>query len=161
MDLAAINLPGYAQDDQALAAAIEQALSQVRSIEQHLNGLDEIQKTLNANAELQSDLLHKARQTRERYNNDLRFAREARQRLFERYQHLQQQRRQGLQEQQQQLAKQLEALKSQQKNALHERDSAFNEMLLEYQADWQQAVQVLREQIDQHKQKISAKSPEK
>ena len=125
LDLAAINLPSYAQDDQALAASIEQALSQVRSIEQQLSALEDIQKTLNANAELQSDLLHKARQTRERYNNDLRFAREARQRLLERYQQLQQQRKQALQEQQQQLAKQLEALKNQQKHALHLRDSVF------------------------------------
>lgn len=160
LDLAAINLPSYAQDDQALAASIEQALSQVRSIEQQLSALEDIQKTLNANAELQSDLLHKGRQTRERYNNDLRFAREARQRLLERYQQLQQQRKQALQEQQQQLVKQLEALKNQQKHALHERDSAFKEMLLEYQADWQQALQVLRDQIDQHEKNISAKRRE-
>ena len=50
--------------------------------------------------------------------------------------------------------------KNQQKQALHERDSAFKEMLLEYQADWQQALQVLRDQIDQHEKNISAKRRE-
>jgi hypothetical protein len=54
----------------------------------------------------------------------------------------------------------LDALKSQQKNALHERDSAFKEMLLEYQADWQQAVQVLLDQIEQHTKNITAKRRE-
>ena len=160
LDLAAIDLPSYAQDDQALLAAIEQALSRVRDLEQQLNSLEDTQKTLNANAELQSDLLHKARQTRERYNNDLRFARDARQRLQEHYQQLQKQRKEALQEQQQQLVKQLDTLKQQQKNALQERDSAFKEMLLEYQADWQQATQVLRDQIEQHTKNITAKRRE-
>ena len=160
VDLSAIELPAYAQDAQKLEASIEQALAQLRRIEQQIVELETQQKNLNSAAQQQQDVLTQARQKRDSYNADLTFAREARQRLVERYQEEQQKRKQALQEQQQQLQTQLESLKAQQKSALQERDSAFNAMLLEYQADWQQALQVLREQIEQHEHNLSAKRRE-
>ncbi|HKM37049.1 MAG TPA: ATP-binding protein, partial [Thiopseudomonas sp.] len=149
LDLAAIELPVYAQDEQALLAVIEQTLTDIRNIEQHLGVLEAEQKGLNNNAKHQQELWYKARQKRDITLTDLNFARDARQRLVEEYQQLQQQRKVSLQEQLQQLEKQLETLKSQHKTAVHEHDSAFKTMLLEYQADWQQALNVLREQIAQ------------
>src|SRR5690606_29920463 len=71
LDLAAINLPSYAQDAQPLAPAIERARSRVHSIDQQLSALEDIHVALTTRAELQSDLLQKARQSRERHNNDL------------------------------------------------------------------------------------------
>ena len=160
LDLAAIALPAYAQDEQALLAAITQALDSLHEAEQRLNSLEDIQKNHNANSEQQQDSLQKAQQTRDRYRNDLRFAQDARQRLLEQQQQLQHERKQSLQEQQQKLAEQLEQLKTQQLNTLKERDSAFKNMLLEYQADWQHALQVLQEKIVQYTASITAKRRE-
>lgn len=160
LDLSAIELPGYAQDEQALLAAIEQALTEVRAAEQQLAQLNSEQKSFNQQVQAQQDLLHKARHLRERYSSDLTYAREARQRLQENLQQLQHERKQALQQRQQALTEQLTALKQQQKKALQERDSGFQEMLLEYQADWQQGLQVLVEQIAQHQHSISAKRRE-
>lgn len=160
LDLAAIELPAYAQDEQALMTVIAQALDTLHDAEQLLNSLEETQKVHNANSQQQQDTLHKAQQARDRYRTDLRFAQDSRQRLIESHQQLQKQRKQGLQEQQQQLAKQLDRLKSQQQNTLKENDSAFRNMLLEYQADWQSAVQLLREKIKQYTASINAKRRE-
>ena len=160
LDLSAIELPAYAQDEQALEAATAQALSQVHAVEQQIEALEAEQKNLNAAAQQQHELWQKARQKRDSYSSDLNFARDARQRLVEKYQEAQQQRKQALYEQQQQLSQQLDALKSKQKNALHERDSAFKEMLLEYQAGWQQAEQAIAEQIKQHEKNLNAKRRE-
>lgn len=157
LDLAAIELPAYAQDEQTLVAAIAQALDHIHAAEQTLSSLEEIQKTHNAHSEEQQSQLHKAQQARERARNDLRFAQDARQRLTEHYAQLQQQRKQDLQAQQQQLTQQLDSLKAQQQNTLQERDTAFKSMLLEYQADWQHAVQELRDKITQYSSAISAK----
>lgn len=160
LDLAAIELPPYAQDEQALLTAIAQALDDRHAAEALLNSLEEVQKEHNANSQQHYDRLQKAQQLRDRYREDLRFAQEARQRLLERQQQLQQQRKHSLQEQQQQLVKQLESLKAQQQNTLKERDSAFKNMLLEYQADWQQALQALRERIEQYNASINTKRRE-
>ncbi|MDY0207858.1 MAG: ATP-binding protein [Pseudomonas sp.] len=160
LDLAAIELPVYAQDEQALLTAIEKALSDISHLEQHLAALENEQKGLNSNAQQQQALWYKARQKRDITLTDLNFASDARQRLVEEYQQLQQQRKVSLQEQQQQLEKQLETLKSQHKTAEHEHDSAFKTMLLEYQAYWQQALNVLREQIVQLDKNTQAKRQE-
>lgn len=160
LDLAAIELPAYAQDEQALLAAIAQALDRLHDAEQQLHALEEKQKEYNANSEQQQDTLQKALQTRERYRNDLRFAQDSRQRLITRHQQLLQERKQSLQAQQQKLTQQLDTLKAQQHSMLKERDSAFKDMLLEYQADWQDALQVLREKIDHYTASINAKRRE-
>ena len=160
LDLAAIELPAYAQDEQALLAAIAEALDTLHAAEQALNSLEETQKTYNANSEQQQEILHKAQKARDRHREDLRFAQDSRQRLIERQQQVQQQRKQSLQEQQQQLAQQLTSLQEQQKNTLKEHDSAFKNMLLEYQADWQHAVQLLREKIEQYANSMTAKRRE-
>lgn len=160
LDLAAIELPAYAQDEQALLDTIKNTLAELHTAEQLLSTLEDQQKTHNANSQQQQDLLHKAQQTRDRYRNDLRFAQDARQRLIEQQRQLEQQRKQRLQEQQQQLAKQLADLKEQQHSTLQERDAAFRAMLLEYQADWQAALQTLRDKIDQHSASIAAKRRE-
>ena len=160
LDLAAIELPAYAQDEQALLDTIKNTLAELHAAEQLLSTLEDQQKTLNANSLQQQDLLHKAQHTRERYRNDLRFAQDARQRLIEQQQQLEQQRKQRLQEQQQQLAEQLADMKKQQQQTLQERDAAFRTMLLEYQADWQAALQLLRDKIQQHSASITAKRRE-
>ena len=160
LDLAAIELPVYAQDEQALLTAMEKTLSDISHLEQHLAALENEQKGLNSSVQQQQALWYKARQKRDITLTDLNFARDARQRLVEEYQQLQQQRKVSLQEQQQQLEKQLETLKSQHKTAVHEHDSAFKTMLLEYQADWQQALNVLREQIAQLDKNTQAKRQE-
>lgn len=160
LDLAAIELPAYAQDEQALLATIAQALDDRHDAEKLLSSLEEVQKEHNANSQQHYDSLHKAQQVRDRYREDLRFAQDARQRLIEHQQQLQQQRKHSLQEQQQHLVKQLESLKAQQQNTLKERDSAFKNMLLEYQADWQQDLQILREKIEQYSTSINAKRRE-
>ena len=160
LDFAAIELPVYAQNESALLAAIEQALSDLRSVEQQLISLENEQKTLNHSAQQQQELLQKARQKRESTRNDLSFASDARRQLMEDYQQLQQQRKLSLQERQQQLIKQLDSLQQQQKTSLYERDNAFKAMLLEYQADWQQAVQIVLEQMTQQDNSIRAKRQE-
>lgn len=160
LDLAAIELPAYAQDEQALLVAIAQALDDRHDAETLLSSLEEVQKEHNANSQQHYDSLHKAQQVRDRYREDLRFAQDARQRLIEHQQQLQQQRKHSLQEQQQHLVKQLESLKAQQQNTLKERDSAFKNMLLEYQADWQQALQVLRDKVEQYAASMTAKRRE-
>ena len=160
LDLAAIELPIYAQDEQALLAVIAQTLTDISHIEQHLEVLEHQQKGLNNNAKHQQELWYKARQKRDITLTDLNFAREARQRQIEEYQQLQEQRKASLQEQQQQLEKQLEALKLQHKTAVYEYDSAFKAMLLEYQADWQQALNLLREQIAQLDKNIQTRRQE-
>lgn len=70
VDLAAIELPAYAQDEQALMAAIAQALDALHDAEQLLNSLEEAQKAHNANSQQQQDILHKAQQARDRYRTD-------------------------------------------------------------------------------------------
>jgi|LSQX01.2.fsa_nt_gb hypothetical protein len=160
LDLAAIELPPYAQDEQALLTAIAQALDTLHEAEQLLHSLAEAQKVHNANSQQQQARLQKAQQTRDRYREDLRFAQDSRQRLIERQQQLQQQRKQSLQQQQSDLAQQLDSLKAQQLTALKEHDSAFRNMLLEYQADWQQALQLLQEKIQHYSASISAKRRE-
>ena len=160
LDLAAIELPAYAQDEQALLAAIAQTLEQLHAAQQQLSDLNDAQQVHNANSEQQQDKLHKAQQVRERYRNDLGFAQESRQRLLELHQTLQRERKQSLEEQQQKLVEQLAHLKQQQLSSLKERDSAFKNMLLEYQADWQHALQLLREKIAQYSNSIDAKRRE-
>ena len=160
LNLAAIELPAYAQDEQALQAAIAQALDTLHSAEQTLQGMQELQKTHNANSELHYEAWHSAQQIRERYRNDLRFAQDSRQRLLEQQQAILEQRKHELQEQQQQLVQQLEALKAQQRNTLKERDSAFRNMLLEYQAGWQHELQTLAEKIQQYSTSITQKRRE-
>ncbi|MDY7219642.1 ATP-binding protein [Denitrificimonas sp. JX-1] len=160
LDLAAIELPDYAQDEQALLDAIAKALDQLHDVEDNLQALEDVQKTYNAQCDQQQDALHKAQQARDRYRADLGFAQDSRQRLLERQQQLQHARKKSLQEQQAQLAQQLDAVQAQQQSALKERDSAFRNMLLEYQADWQHAVQILHEKIEQFSASITAKRRE-
>ena len=160
LHLAAIELPAYAQDEQALLTAMTQALDTLHTAQHVLQTLHETQKTHNANSELQHAALHKAQQIRERYRSDLGFAQESRQRLIEQHKALLQERKLELQAQQQQLDTQLSALTAQQQSTLKERDSAFRNMLLEYQADWQHELQTLDEKIQHFSASITHKRRE-
>ena len=157
LDLAAIELPAYAQDAQALEDAIKHTLAELHEAEQQLTTLEDEQKNHNSHSQQQQDILHQAQHTRDRYRNDLQFAQESRQRLLEQHQQLEQQRKHDLLNKQQQLAEQLEQLKAQQHSRLTDEHAAFRNLLLEYQADWQSALQLIREQIQQHTTSIDAK----
>ena len=160
LDLAAIELPAYAQDAQALEDAIQHTLAELHEAEQQFITLENEQKVHNSHSQQQQELLQQAQQTRDRYRSDLEYAQESRQRLIEQHQQLEQQRKQELLNQQQQLTEQLEQLKAQQHKRLTDEHAAFRNLLLEYQAGWQSDLQLIHEQIRQHTSSIDAKRHE-
>lgn len=147
VDLAAIDLPEYAQDDSALTLAVEQAQDQLSNA-QNVKQLGE--KALQ-NAHQQSEKMRKqvekAQWSVTEAEQNIEYARDGRDRLTEQHQVLNQQRQQQTKQNYQQTITQLEQLEQAHQGQIAAFADDHQAQLLEFQFDWQSEQQVFDEQL--------------
>ena len=155
LDLSAIALPDYAQDEATLLAAIEEADSAKRRVQSECQAAEKALKQHNEQVQQADEAQDQGRMAHKRTEQEVEFATEARRQQQERHAKRQQERRaahQAALASQEQAQKELREEKQQALAALSE---THQSQLLELKADGQSQVDSLEAQLRQYKQQLS------
>ncbi|MDQ7728013.1 ATP-binding protein [Halomonas sp. SpR8] len=155
LDLSAIALPDYAQDEATLLAAIEEADSVKRRVLTECQAAEKTLKQHNERVQQADEAQDQGRMAHKRAEQEVEFAIEARRQQQERHTKRQQERRaahQAALANQEQAQKELREEKQQALAALSE---THQSQLLELKADGQSQVDSLDAQLRQYKQQLS------
>lgn len=155
LDLSAIALPDYAQDEATLLAAIEEADSAKRRVQSECQAAEKALKQHNERVQQADEAQDQGRMAHKRAEQEVEFAIEARRQQQERHAKRQQERRaahQAALASQEQTQKELREEKQQALAALSE---THQSQLLELKADGQSQVDSLEAQLRQYKQQLS------
>ncbi|MBT2771293.1 ATP-binding protein [Halomonas sp. ISL-60] len=155
LDLSAIALPDYAQDEATLLAAIEEADSAKRRVHSECQAAEKALKQHNERVQQADEAQDQGRMAHKRAEQEVEFAIEARRQQQERHAKRQQERRaahQAALASQEQAQKELREEKQQALAALSE---THQSQLLELKADGQSQVDSLDAQLRQYKQQLS------
>lgn len=160
LELNALEVPDYAQDEVAIRERIhsaEQALSQASGQQQQAEKALKEQHELFEQAKAR---LEQAQWQATEYEQNIDYARDARDRLKAQHQALIAQRKSQIQNQWNEQTQQLERLKGQQQLDLQAMNDDHQTQRLELKADWQTELQRLDEQIEQLDQQLAEKRVE-
>lgn len=160
LDLTALELPSYAQEEQALRHALQQAQAQLEQAQTQLKATEKEQASVNEKVQTKRSELDQAKQQQEKFERNIDFARDARDRLEEEHKALQQARRQQLQQQKQEFEGHKQQALSQRKERVSELQHTQKNLLLEFEADWQDERAVFTRQIKQLEQTLQDKREE-
>ncbi|PKG48722.1 ATP-binding protein [Halomonas sp. MES3-P3E] len=155
LDLSAIALPDYAQDEASLLAAIEEADGAKRRVQTESQAAEKALKQHNERVQQADEAQDQGRMAHKRAEQEVEFAIEARRQQQERHTKRQQERRAAHQTalaSQEQAQKELREEKQQALTALSE---THQSQLLELKADGQSQVDSLDAQLRQYKQQLS------
>ena len=155
LDLSAIALPDYAQDEASLLAAIEEADTAKRRVQTESQAAEKALKQQNERVQQADEAQDQGRMAHKRAEQEVEFAIEARRQQHERHSKRQQERRAAHQTalaSQEQAQKELREEKQQALAALSE---THQSQLLELKADGQSQVDSLDAQLRQYKQQLS------
>ncbi|SFX66365.1 ATP-binding protein [Marinospirillum alkaliphilum] len=155
LDLNAIELPDYAQDEVALLQMIEAAEQQMARLQQQLQQLEKQLAEQNRLVEQQQQKLDQARFRLGKAEEDIHFATDHRNRLQEEQQQLQKQRLQQLRQDVQQMENRKQQLREQKQQNLGSLKHEFETQLLEFKADWQEQLAAFDRQVEQLEQQLA------
>ncbi|BBI59672.1 hypothetical protein HSBAA_09780 [Vreelandella sulfidaeris] len=155
LDLSAIALPDYAQDEASLLAAIEEADNSKRRVQSESQAAEKSLKQHNERVQQADEAQDQGRMAHKRAEQEVEFAIEARRQQQERHTKRQQERRAAHQTA---LARQEQAqneLREEKQQALAALNETHQSQLLELKADSQSQVDSLDAQLRQYKQQLS------
>ncbi|WP_108449526.1 ATP-binding protein [Halomonas sp. BN3-1] len=152
LDLAAVEVPEYAQEEASLLAAIEQAeAAQVRA-ESAVQAAERQMKAANERVQSAEEAVRRARMELKRAESEVDYARDARSQLQERHARQQKARRQGLEEALAAQRASHDGLKEEKRAALDTLAKTHQAQMLEVKADGQSRLDGVDDQIRQLKQ---------
>jgi hypothetical protein len=160
LDLTAVEIPAFAQDDAQLKQALERANSQLNeqiALEQQLEAL---QKELNSATEQTEQTLNNAKQKRSTLRADLQFAKQSREQQEQQFNQLKTQRKSELNTEKQQIAQELQKLRQQQIEQQAAIEDEFKQFMLENTILWQENLQKFDHKIEQYQHDIKRKNQE-
>lgn len=160
LDLGAIELPSYAQAEADLRVQLTQAQSALEQAHEQFKTAEKDQAIVNQKVQDKKAQLDQAKQLQEKHERNIEFARDARDRLEEEHKALLSARREQLQQQKKQLEGQKQQTLSFRKERLAELAHTQKNLLLEFEADWQDERTVFTRQIQQYEQSLLAKREE-
>lgn len=148
LELNAIELPEYAQDDAAVTLALQQAEQQVAKANQLRAQAEKTLKAAHDEAELCRSQVEQAQWQVTEAEQNIEYARDGRDRLAEQQQQLQQQRKAELAKQLESSQSQLKQLEDAQQQQLSQLRDDHQEQKLEFQLDWQSELQIFDDQLE-------------
>ncbi len=157
LELTAIDTPDYAQDEAAIRHRIQAAEQQ---LEQATAGKFQAEKTLkerHEQAELSRSQVEQAQWQLTQYEQNIEYARDARNRLQAQQRELNAQRQASVKTELAAQQQQLEKLQQQQHADLQALQSDHQSQKMELKADWQAELQVFDEQIDELERQLEHK----
>ncbi|MFT0212537.1 ATP-binding protein [Pseudomonas sp. F1_0610] len=160
LDLSAIELPEYAQAEADLREQLSQAQAVLEQAKEQFKAAENEQATINQKVQEKQTQLDQAKQLQEKYERNIEFAREARDRLEEEHKALLAARRDQLRQQKQQLEGQKQQTLELRKERLAELAHTQKNLLLEFEADWQDERAIFTRQIKQYEQSLLEKREE-
>ena len=149
LDLNAIDLPDYAQEETALAEAIERAEYQTAQQAQQMREAEQTLHQANEAVKTQQQQVDQLRHERDQADQEVQYATEARDRLQAQQTQLEIQRREALDKEVQQLQQQWQKLQTQRNEALDALCEDHQGQLLELEADNQLQMDDLAQQLEQ------------
>ncbi|WP_249978500.1 ATP-binding protein [Vreelandella olivaria] len=155
LDLTAIALPDYAQDESSLLAAIEEADSKKRQVQAECQAAEKALKQHNERVQQADEAQDQGRMAHKRAEQEVEYALEARRQQQERHAKRQQERRAAHQAA---LARQEQAqaaLREEKQQALSTLAESHQSQLLELKADSQSQLDSLDAQLRQYKQQLN------
>ena len=160
LDLAAVDVPEYAQDEASLVVAIEQAEAALVRAENAEQAAERQMKACNERVQSAEDAVRRARMEVKRAESEVDYARDARSQLQERHGRQQKTRRQALEESLAAQQASHDDLKQEKGDALDTLAKTHQAQLLEVKADAQSRLDGIDDQIRQHKQYLSDQKQE-
>lgn len=157
LDLSAIALPDYAQDETAIAHRILAAEQQVQQAEQQLQTTEKLLTDKHQAAETLRAQAEQAEWQQTQTEQNIDYARDARNRLQADQQELIRQRQAGLRNELSSAEQALQQLQQEKEHSLSELKSDHQAQILEFKADWQAELQVFDEQIDELERQLDRK----
>jgi len=154
LDLAAIDLPDYAQDEASLMAAIEAAEDARQRSEAELQAAEKQLKSGHDRVREADERLGQARIALKRADEEVKYALEARSQQQERHARQQKERRLAGEEALAAQEATQQALRDEKREQLKAMAESHQAQLLELKADGQSRLDSLDEQIRQHKQRL-------
>ncbi|CAG9295202.1 ATP-binding protein [Celerinatantimonas diazotrophica] len=148
LELNAIELSDYAQDDVAVTIALQQAEQHLSVVTQQRQQAEKALKTAHDAAQQCRSQVEQAQWQVSEAEQNIEYAREARDRLSQQQQQLQQQRKSALAEQLQRANNQLKQLEQAQQQQISQLRDDHQQQKLEFQLDWQSELQVYDEQLE-------------
>ncbi|MGP9807291.1 ATP-binding protein [Halomonas sp. AOP12-C2-37] len=155
LDLSAIALPSYAQDEASLLAAIEEADTAKRRVQAECQATEKALKQHNERVQQADEAQDQARMAHRRAEQEVEFALEARRQQQERQTKHQQERRAAHQAALANQEQAQAALREEKQQALAALGETQQGQLLELKADGQSQVDSLDAQLRQYKQQLS------
>ncbi|MGP9680254.1 ATP-binding protein [Halomonas sp. AOP27-A1-41] len=155
LDLSAIALPDYAQDEATLLAAIEEADSAKRRAQAECQTAEKALKQHNERVQQADEAQDQGRMAHKRAEQEVEFATEARRQQQERHAKHQQERRAAHQAALARLEQTQTELREEKQQALNALGETHQSQLLELKADGQSQVDSLDAQLRQYKQQLS------
>lgn len=149
LDLAAIDSPDYAQDEEALKAKKEQYITQLENAEEAQTEAEASLRERHQLAEQARERLSERQRQFDQADEEVRYANEAKQRLTHDHRALLKERQKQAQNQVTRLEQQKAKQKQDKQDALATLKFDFEEQLLEFRSDWQEELALLDEQIDE------------
>ncbi|MGP9796475.1 ATP-binding protein [Halomonas sp. 86] len=155
LDLSAIALPDYAQDEATLLAAIEEADSAKRRAQAECQTAEKALKQHNERVQQADEAQDQGRMAHKRAEQEVEFATEARRQQQERHAKHQQERRATHQAALARLEQTQTELREEKQQALNALGETHQSQLLELKADGQSQLDSLDAQLRQYKQQLS------
>ncbi|OPX54115.1 Protein of unknown function [Oceanospirillum multiglobuliferum] len=160
LELAGVETPDYAQDEEAIRLQIQSAERHVEQTSEEKAQAEKQLKAQQEQVELTQAQLEQAEWQRTELEQNIDYARDARDRLKAQQQSLNSQRQEKTRTELHQKQAQLEALKAQQQQDLHAMTKDHGDQRLELKADWQTTLQGFDQQIDALEAQLASKREE-
>lgn len=157
LDLAAIDTPDYAQDEAAIRHRIESAAQQLEQAKAQKTAAEKALKEQHEQTELVRAQLDQAEWQLTQYEQNIDYARDARNRLEAQQRELVKQRQAQGRSELHSRQQQLEKLQQQQQQDLAALKDDHNDQKMELKADWQAELQVFDEQMDELERQLERK----
>ncbi len=157
LELTAIDTPDYAQDEAAIRHRIQAAEQQVQQLQSQKQQAEKLLKERFEQAELLRAQVEQAEWQFTQYEQNIEYARDARNRLQAQQRELVTQRQAKVKAELSAQQQQLEKTKQQQQQDLQALKDDHHSQRMELKADWQAELQVFDEQIDELERQLERK----
>ena len=157
LDLAAIDAPDYAQDEQALRIRLEQAEQRRLQAEQQQQVAEKQLEECHQQAQQRQQAVQECERKLNDAEQEVGFARESKQRLQETHKQLLAERRKSAETELKGRERQLAELEQEKQQTLTVLHDDHSEQLLEFKSGWQQEIEQLNEQIADLEQQVDSK----
>jgi hypothetical protein len=157
LELTAIDTPDYAQDEAAIRQRINAAEQQLQHATADKTQAEKTLQQLHEQAELSRSQAEQAQWQLTQYEQNIDYARDARNRLQAQQRELAARRQADVKAELAAQQQQLDKLKQQQQADLQALKADHNSQKLEHKADWQAELQVFDEQIDELERQLEHK----